>query len=376
MHSMGWSIRLFDIAGTAVRIHFTFFLLLAWIGTIHWMRGGPAEAVDGVLFIAILFLCVVLHEFGHVFAARRYGIKTQDVTLLPIGGVASLERMPEKPAQEIVVALAGPAVNLVIALVLIGVLGARFDLSQMAQLEQAQSTLTGRVAAANVALLVFNLIPAFPMDGGRVLRALLAVPMGHTRATRVAAGIGQALAVVFGILGLLGNPLLMLIAVFIFLAASGEAGYVQARDYMRGYLAGQAMISEFQTLSPRATADEAAALLLRTTQQEFPVVDDAGALRGFLTRNALIAGLADTGGSTPVSAMMHKDVPTVPRNACLDSVFNTLQREPRVVGVVDPAQRLVGYITAENLTELVMIQSSRSARAEQRPAAIPAGARG
>jgi Zn-dependent protease/CBS domain-containing protein len=376
MHSMGWSIRLFDIAGTAVRIHFTFFLLLAWIGTIHWMRGGPAEAVDGVLFIAILFLCVVLHEFGHVFAARRYGIKTQDVTLLPIGGVASLERMPEKPAQEIVVALAGPAVNLVIALVLIGVLGARFDLSQMAQLEQAQSTLTGRVAAANVALLVFNLIPAFPMDGGRVLRALLAVPMGHTRATRVAAGIGQALAVVFGILGLLGNPLLMLIAVFIFLAASGEAGYVQARDYMRGYLAGQAMISEFQTLSPSATADEAAALLLRTTQQEFPVVDDAGALRGFLTRNALIAGLADTGGSTPVSAMMHKDVPTVPRNACLDSVFNTLQREPRVVGVVDPAQRLVGYITAENLTELVMIQSSRSARAEQRPAAIPAGARG
>lgn len=131
-----------------------------------------------MLFIVILFLCVLLHEFGHVFAARRYGIKTPDVTLLPIGGVASLERMPEKPGQEIVVALAGPAVNLVIALVLILVLGARFDLSQMAQLEQAQSTLAGRVAAANVTLLLFNLIPAFPMDGGRVLRALLAEPMG------------------------------------------------------------------------------------------------------------------------------------------------------------------------------------------------------
>lgn len=373
---MGWSIRLFDVAGTAVRIHFTFFLLLAWIGVVHWLRGGPAAAFDGVLFIAILFLCVVLHEFGHVFAARRYGIKTPDVTLLPIGGVASLERMPEKPSQEIAVALAGPAVNLVIALVLIVVLGARFDLSQMAQLEQAQSTLTGRVAAANVALLVFNLIPAFPMDGGRVLRALLAVPMGYTRATRTAAGIGQALAVVFGFIGLLGNPLLVLIAVFIFLAASGESGYVQARDYMRGYLAGQVMISEFQSLKPQSTADEAAALLLRTTQQEFPVVDHAGMLRGLLTRNALIAGLTSTGGGTPVAEMMLRDIPTVPRNACLDGVFVTLQRQPRVAGVVDSSQRLVGYITAENLTELVMIQSSRTAHSESVQAPEPAAARG
>src|SRR5882672_12746816 len=171
---MGWSIKLFDVGGTAVRIHVTFFLLLAWIAAIHWAKGGVASAIDGVIFIVALFVCVVLHEFGHIFAARRYGIRTPDVTLLPIGGVASLERMPEKPSQEIVVALAGPAVNLVIALALVVLLGARFDLTQMAQLEQAQSTLTARVAAANVALLVFNLIPAFPMDGGRVLRALLA----------------------------------------------------------------------------------------------------------------------------------------------------------------------------------------------------------
>src|SRR5215471_20493339 len=175
--AMGWSIKLFDVGGTAVRIHLTFFLLLAWIAAIHWSRGGAPEAVDGVLFIIALFACVVLHEFGHIVAARRYGIRTPDVTLLPIGGVASLERMPEKPGQEIVVALAGPAVNLVIAFVLIVLLGARFDLSQMAQLEQAQSTLAGRVAAANIALLLFNLIPAFPMDGGRVLRALLAIRM-------------------------------------------------------------------------------------------------------------------------------------------------------------------------------------------------------
>ena len=163
------------------------------------------------------------------------------------------------------VALAGPAVNVVIALVLIFLLGAQFDLSQMAQLEQAQTTLIGRIAAANVVLFVFNLIPAFPMDGGRVLRALLAMWLGYTRATRVAASIGQGLAIVFAFLGLFGNPLLVLVAVFIFLAASGEAGYVQAREYTRGYLASHAMITAYQALNPNSTADDAAALLLRTT---------------------------------------------------------------------------------------------------------------
>jgi len=367
---MGWSFKLFDVGGTAVRVHVTFFLLLAWIAAIHWARGGPAEAADGIIFILALFACVVLHEFGHIIAARRYGIRTSDVTLLPIGGVASLERMPEKPGQEIFVALAGPAVNLVIALALVFVLGAQFDLSQMAQLEQAQSSMVGRIAAANAVLFVFNLIPAFPMDGGRVLRALLAIALGYTRATRVAASIGQALAILLGFLGLLGNPLLVLVAIFIFLAASGEAGYVQARDYTRGYLASSAMITRFQTLGPAATADDAAALLLRTTQQEFPVVDGAGVLRGMVTREGLIAALQERGGATPVLEFMTRDVITVPENACLDNVFERLRGAgQRIVGVVDRDQRLVGYITAENLAELVMIQSSRSARAERERAA-------
>ena len=360
---MGWSITLFSVGGTAVRIHFTFFLLLAVYAVLGWQSGGPEVALSTVLFIVLLFVCVVLHEFGHVFAARAYGIRTSDVTLLPIGGVASLERMPEKPAQEIIVALAGPAVNLVIAAVLIGVLGARFDLTEVTQMQQATATMTGRVAAANVLLCVFNLIPAFPMDGGRVLRAVLAVRLGYTRATRVAATIGQALAFVFALAGLLiGNPMLILIAVFVFLAASGEAGYVQAREYTRGYLASHAMITSYQALSPSSIADDAAGLLLRTTQQEFPVVDGAGALRGFLTRDALISALQKTGGTTPVLDIMDRDVPTVPENACLDNVFQKLQRSgARLVAVVDPGRRLAGYITAENLSELIMIQSSRTA---------------
>ena len=359
---MGWSIRLFSVGGTAVRIHLTFFLLLAVYAVLGWQQGGAPAAIDLVVFIALLFLCVVLHEFGHVFAARLYGIRTSDVTLLPIGGVASLERMPEKPGQEIVVALAGPAVNVVIAVALATLLGASFDLGQTAQLGDARAPLLDRIAVANVALFVFNLIPAFPMDGGRVLRALLAIPMGYTRATRVAATIGQGLAFIFALMGLVvGNPMLVLVAVFIFLAASGEAGYVQAREYTRGYLASHAMITSFQTLGPTSVADDAAALLLRTTQQEFPVVDGAGVMRGMLTRDSLIRALQQSGGATPVLEIMDRDIPTVPENACLDNVFERVQRSAaRLVGVVDPAGHLVGYITAENLSELIMIQSSRA----------------
>ena len=166
---------------------------------------------------------------------------------------------------------------------------------------------------------------------------------------------------VLAIVGLMGNPLLVLVAVFIFLAASGEAGYVQMRDYTRGYLASHAMITNFQTLGPQSTADDAAQLLLRTTQKEFPVVDGAGTLRGILTHEALIAALRSTGGATPVLDIMTRDVPTVPESGCLDAVFKVMQQRggARCVGVVDPNKRLIGYITAENLAELVMIRSAR-----------------
>jgi Zn-dependent protease len=228
---MSWSIKLFTLGGTAVRMHLTFPLLLAWIAAIEWQRGGPQEAARGVLFILVLFACVVLHEFGHIWAARRYGIRTPDVTLLPIGGVASMERMPEKPSQEIAVALAGPAVNAVIAFVILVVL--RLDPIQMS-LDAFQESFLAQIAAANVVLLVFNLIPAFPMDGGRVLRAVLAIWLGYGRATQVAARIGQALALVLAAFGFMGNPLLVLIALFIFVAAGGEARYVKAREMAGG----------------------------------------------------------------------------------------------------------------------------------------------
>ncbi len=360
----GRSLRLFRIGGTDVCIHPTFLLLLAWVGVVGWLRGGAPAAVNAVSFIVLLFVCVLLHEFGHVGAARRYGIATRDVTLLPIGGVASLERMPEKPSQEIVVALAGPAVNLVIAAALLTLLasqGLGIDAQQFTELERQQSGLLAQLAAANVALVVFNLIPAFPMDGGRVLRALLATRLGFAQATQVAAGIGQVLAIGLGFLGLFGNPLLILVAIFIFLAASGEAGFTQARDLTRGRRASDAMVRSFAKLGPQATVGAAADLLLRTTQHEFPIVDGAGRLRGVVTREAIVAALQEKGDEAAIIDVMTTDVPAVVEGTSLEAIFERMQQEgTRFVGICDSEQRLVGYLTPENIAEFVMIGSARA----------------
>lgn len=367
---LGQSIRVFRIGGTEVCIHPTFFLLLAFVGVVGWMRDGAAGALNGMMFIALLFVCVLLHEFGHVWAARRYGIATRDVTLLPIGGVASLERMPEKPSQEIAVALAGPAVNMVIAVVLLAIpalQGINIEARQFAELERPQSGLLVQLAAANVSLVVFNLIPAFPMDGGRVLRAVLAARLGYVQATQVAAGIGQVIAVGLGFLGLFGNPLLILVAVFVFLAASGEAGFVQARDLTRGRRASDAMVTSFARLGPQSSVGAAADLLLRTTQQEFPIVDEAGRLRGVVTRQSIVAALQARSDEASILEVITADVPTVAESTCLEAIFERMQQEgTRFVGITDGDQRLVGYLTPENIAELVMIGSARARRSQVR----------
>ncbi len=364
---LGRSISLFKVGGTDIRIHPTFFLLLAWIGAINWIRGGAVEAVHGVAFISLLFACVLLHELGHVYAARRYGIATRDITLLPIGGLATLEKFPEKPSQEIAVALAGPAVNVVIAivlLVLLGLQGITLTIEQLAELDRSSTGLVVQLAAANIALVVFNLIPAFPMDGGRVLRAILASQMGYVRATRAAASVGQAIAVGLGFLGLFGNPLLILIAAFVFIAASGEAGFVQARDLTRGRRVTDAMITSFSSLGPQSTVGAAADLLLRTAQHEFPVLDGARRLRGVVTREAIIDALKTVGDGGSVMEILTADIPSVTEYTCLDAVFERMQKEgTRLIGVTDGAGACVGYLTLENIAEMIMVGSARAARA-------------
>ena len=234
------------------------------------MRGAQA-AIEGIGFILAFFACVVAHEFGHALAARRFGIRTPDTTLLPIGGLARLERMPEKPGQEIVVALAGPAVNMVIAAALILLMNTHFDFEALQRLDNPALGFMVRLASVNIFLVLFNLIPAFPMDGGRVLRACAGALVSTNAATNIAARIGQALAFMFGFVGLVGgNPLLIFIAIFVYLAATAEAQMVGLQDVSRNLGVAEAMITHFETLGPQATVGDAARLLLRTTQHEFP----------------------------------------------------------------------------------------------------------
>ncbi len=355
---MAWSFPLVRIFGSEVRIHVTFFLLLLWIGVAHYNQGGGEAAVTGILFILALFACVVAHEFGHALAARRYGIHTPDITLLPIGGLARLERMPEKPSEEIVVALAGPAVNVVIAAALILLFGADPRMAALEGIGDPAQDFLSRLAMVNIFLVVFNMIPAFPMDGGRVFRALLAMQFPRTRATRIAATVGQGFAFLLGFIGLLGNPILIFIAIFVYIAATSEAQATELQQVSRNISAGDAMITSFETLSSDATIADAADALLRTTQAEFPLMEEDGRLAGFVTRNSMIEVLSSSGASAPARAAMSAEIPVVLRGDRLEAALLAMQKSNApAVAVNDRAGHFIGYITAENIGELVMLET-------------------
>lgn len=360
---MRWSLHIARIAGIDVKIHVTFFLLLAWIGYIYYREGGMVAAFDGLVFILLIFLCVVLHEFGHALAARRYGIKTHDITLLPIGGLARLERMPDKPREEVVVALAGPAVNVVIAAALSIVIGLTSGVPDPQMMQETGVPLILRLFTVNIWLVLFNMIPAFPMDGGRVLRALLAMRMNYARATQVAASIGQGIAFIFFIIGLWWNPLLLLIAVFVYFGASSEMAFAQMKSVSRDLRVAAAMVTQFQSLPLNATLNEAVEALLRTSQHEFPVTDSLGKVHGILTRDDMIAALRRSGAQTPVAEVMRVDIPTVPQTMLFDRAYAVMQecRCP-ALPVLNSAGRLVGLFTPENVGEMIMVQSALGAR--------------
>lgn len=356
---MSWSFPIGRLFGSELRVHATFFLLLLWIGISAAVAGGAQAALVNLAFILALFACVVAHEFGHALMARRFGIATPDITLLPIGGLARLERMPEKPGQEIAVALAGPAVNVVIWLVLVGLFGVQTNPEALLQIENPAEGFWGRLAVVNLFLVLFNMLPAFPMDGGRVFRALLATRLGRVTATRVAATAGQVMAFGFGFLGLMsGNPLLILVAVFVFLAAMAESGHVATEEFGRHVGAREAMITRFEALDEDSSLAEAAAALIRTTQHEFPVLDTRGHLAGVLTRRALYAALAQDNPRThPVAPHVTRDVPVVALRAALIDAIRAMQKaEAPAVGVAGPSGALVGYITAENIAELMVVR--------------------
>jgi len=350
---MSWSLPIVRIAGIQLRMHITFLLLIAWLGLGYYAQGGSAAAISGILVILLLFVCVVLHEFGHAFAAKAFGINTPDITLLPIGGVARLERMPEEPIQELIIAAAGPAVNLIIAICL-SLTGGSFVYPPT-----AGSSLNDVLLTINVVLLLFNLLPAFPMDGGRVLRALLATRLSYARATQIAASIGQGCAFMFGFLGLFSNPFLLFIALFVYIGASQEAALAQMRDVSRRFPVSSAMVREFRSLPESATLQEAVDALLATSQHDFPVLDESGNVAGILTRHDLIAALRKGDPGIHVGDVMRRDIPTVTTGTRFEEAFRIMQEcNCPAVPVLDSMKRLVGLLTPENVSELMMVQSA------------------
>lgn len=361
---MRWSWRIATVAGIPVRVHVTFGLLLVFIFGVHLAGGRDVwKALEGVGLILAVFACVVLHEFGHALVARRYGVKTRDITILPIGGIARLERIPEKPFQEIVVALAGPAVNLAIACVLLipfsSAVGGLADPAAIA--EALQGDFLAEIFTINVFLAIFNLVPAFPMDGGRVLRAVLATRLDYVRATRVAATVGQGIAFLFGLVGLFGNPMLLFVALFVFIGAGQEAAAVQMRSAFDGVPVSRAMIRDFRVLRESAPLSEAVDYLLVGSQQDFPVLEDepGRAPVGILTRADLLTALAGGDTSRPVRDVLKRSCGAAHPLELLEPVFRRMEESGcPAIPVVDDGGRVVGMLTLENVGEMAAVHAA------------------
>ena len=355
---MKWSLKLGSFAGIRVYLHWTFVLLLGWILFSHLGRGHDwAEAWRGVGFIIALFGCVLLHEFGHALTAKHYGIGTRDITLLPIGGIARLERLPENPRDELWVTLAGPAVNVVIAGVLFAVLYFVYPGNKFSQAKLLEGNFLVRLMWVNVFLGAFNLLPAFPMDGGRVLRALLSMRLGRARATRLAASIGQGMAILFGIAGFFGNPMLIFIAIFVYLGAEAEAQSVETTSFIGGLHVKDAMMTSFRALKSEDPLETAIHELLAGSQQDFPVVASGNVL-GILRRNDLVQALAQGRRDASVGDVMSRDCGYVPASDPLDRTLERMSREGCATLAVMDGNKLVGLLTLENIGELVMVRAA------------------
>lgn len=368
---MTWSFRIGRLFGIDIFVHATFVLLPLWfVGETYYRTGSWAAALDQLLFILLVFAIIVMHEYGHALTARVFGIRTRDIILLPIGGVARLEGMPQKPWQELLIAAAGPAVNVVLAMICFVWFAAEglWTLAQQGPQPQGQqdaikafleSSMSFRLLFINVLLIVFNLIPAFPMDGGRILRAILAMQLDYVKATWIAARIGQAAAILFVVWGLFGggSPMLLLIAIMVWTGALQEAQFVTVRASLTGRTVRQAMSDNFLTLNPFDTLETASQKLVMTPQLAFPVLHGDN-LVGMISRKEVAAALANLGPGRHVSEVMRRESPVARPEDDLLVLLPQLQRGSQSLPVVEGDQ-LIGLIT---LHDVAVLASDRPAK--------------
>ncbi len=365
---MGGSFRIGRAFGIDIKVHWTFFLLLAFFAYVGYRDSSdPLTALITAAIIVALFFCVLFHEFGHSLVAQRLGIEVPDITLLPIGGLARLKTLPDKPWDEVKIAIAGPLVNVVLAPIFFGLallLGA--NLLNPANILEGAGSL-GEVLVylgyINVVLAVFNLIPAFPMDGGRVLRGLLATRFGPVRATDISSGVGQFFAIAFFLIGLLtANFILLLIAVFIFFGASGEAQMVRQREMMRGLNVSDVMGTKprIETVTPYHNFGQVLDAVLHGYQEDFPVVDEDGRLAGIITRKEILSAAHSPDRYTSVRDLMKTDVPTISPDADLfTDGYRILQESGlRALPVVDNGE-LVGMLTIDDVGQASLLRDLR-----------------
>lgn len=358
---MKGSVKIGNFLGIDVFIHWTFLILIAWIVMLQLRTNGNlSHILTAVGFILVLFLCVTLHEYGHALAARRYGIKTKHITLLPIGGIAMLEKMPEKPAQELIVALAGPLVNFVIAAVLMVYLyasGQPLFATQFTTLPTADNFIQN-LFKINLALAVFNLIPAFPMDGGRVLRAILALKLNRVLATRIAARTGQFIAILFVFWGFFSNPFLVFIGIFIFLAAQAEASFTQTHSMLSNTSVSDVTMHNYTTLDENDTLQAATQELLNGQVSNFLVLKNSSVV-GTLSKKNLIKGITEKGMAYPVKDFMDKNFFVLQPDMLLEDVYKRMIAEDIKFLPVYSSDKLIGAVDTENILEYLMIKNAK-----------------
>ncbi|WP_439483962.1 site-2 protease family protein [Cyclobacterium plantarum] len=356
---MKFSLYLGKYSGIKVFIHWTFSLLILWIIIANTRSGTPIlDTGWTILFVILIFLCVILHEFGHALTAQKYGIQTRDIILLPIGGLARLEKLPEDPKEELKVALAGPLVNLVLFLLLSVILfftGFDFNLLEAPKLNGSSIWLF--LASANFFLAVFNLLPAFPMDGGRVLRALLSFRMSRVKATEIAGGTGQIMAILFVFFGLFNNPLLVLIGIFIFLGAQAEVNQTKQHSFLEGFIVGDALMNKFPVLAYNSPLQKAVDKLLDGQATHFVVVKEDSPV-GILSREGIVQGLRDQNAQISIEKVTDINPLKLEITLPLEEALKKMAAENKKVALVYEAQHFIGILDQENISEFIMVKNA------------------